>query len=305
MRIAAICKPHNISLSIAASVFVAAGVLLIFIINLLFTQRLIRATHPTLGWNKAFSLVLRLLYVLIGLTISMVITCTVQSFYTLRLRTRQIDRDFQLCGSTFFAIVSFLPIPMVVLALILPQKAHVEKFGRGRFRTKIFVLLTASGTICLGAAFRCGTAWKTPVPRTQPLPAYYSRACFYIFNFVVEIIVVYLYALLRVDLRFHIPDGARGPGSYTTSGSLAHTEESAQASKGQRGLSRVYSEEETFDGLPDPETRVEEVDEKCTHDARNTDEENVVGNCERSMSVDCVETSPDQLRPEDDSTKQT
>jgi hypothetical protein len=116
MRIAAICKPHNTSLSIAASVFVAASVLLIFIINLLFAQRLIRAAHPNFGWNRIFSLSLKLLYILIVLTISMVITCTVQSFYTLRPRTRRIDRDFQLYGSIFFAIVSFLPIPMVTLA---------------------------------------------------------------------------------------------------------------------------------------------------------------------------------------------
>jgi hypothetical protein len=34
------------------------------------------------------------------------------------------------------------------------------------------------------------------------------------FNFGVEILTVYLYAIMRVDRRFHIPDGARGPGSY-------------------------------------------------------------------------------------------
>lgn len=297
MRIAAICKPHNTSLSIAASVFVAASVLLIFIINLLFTQRLIRAAHPSFGWNRIFSLSLKLLYILIVLTISMVITCTVQSFYTLRPRTRRIDRDFQLYGSIFFAIVSFLPIPMIALALILPRKTHIEKFGSGRFRTKVFVLLTASISVCLGAAFRCGTAWKTPVPRSQPLPAYYSRACFYVFNFVVEIIAVYLYAFLRVDLRFHIPDGARGPGSYAAGKRLGHMEDNKEASEGQRRFSRVYRGEETFNGLPDRKTRLNDVDEKCTRDARrkNMDEENAIGDYETSVGLNGVKTSPGHL----------
>ena len=297
MRIAAICKPHIISLSIVASVFVAAGVLLIFIINLLFAQRLIRATHPNFGWNRIFSLSLKLLYILIVLTISMVITCTVQSFYTLRPRTRRIDRDFQLYGSIFFAIVSFLPIPMVALALILPRKTHIEKFGSGRFRTKVFVLLTASISVCLGAAFRCGTAWKTPVPHSQPLPAYYSRVYFYVFNFVVEIIAVYLYAFLRVDLRFHIPDGARGPGSYAAGKRLGHMEDNKEASEGQRRFSRVYRGEETFDGLPDRKTRLNDVDEKCTRDAKrkSMDEENAIGNYETSVGLNGVKTSPDHL----------
>lgn len=269
MRISSMCKPQNISLAIAASIFVAAGVLLIFIVNLLFAQRLIRATHPNFGWHRAFSLVLKAIYVLIGLTLAMVITTTVQSFYTLRPRTRNIDRDFQLYASTFLAIVSFLPIPIVILGLIIPRKTRVEKFGSGRFRTKVYVLLVASVSVCLGAAFRCGTAWKTPVPRTHPLPAYYSRACFYIFNFVVEIIVVYLYAILRIDLRFHIPDGARGPGSYAAGGKTG--EKDGDDNVPERGISRIYTEEETFDDLPDPETRLEEAEEKRAISNRNTD----------------------------------
>jgi hypothetical protein len=33
-------------------------------------------------------------------------------------------------------------------------------------------------------------------------------------DFGLEIVIVFLYAIMRVDLRFHIPDGAKGPGSY-------------------------------------------------------------------------------------------
>jgi len=214
LRIASISLPKNIRLTIAASIFVAAGVLLIFIINLLWAQRLLRAYHPTTGWHRATSMVFISLYVLIGLTLAVVITSVVQNFYTLRPRTKFIDRALQLYGQTLFAVVSSLPIVIVLFTLATSKGRRPEKFGAGKMSYKIATLLTGSALLSLGAWYRCGTSWKTPVPRSEPLPAYFSKACFYVFNFVVEILVVYMYAILRVDLRFHVPNGAKGPGSY-------------------------------------------------------------------------------------------
>jgi len=89
----------------------------------------------------------------------------------------------------------------------------VQKFGEGRFRTKYWILIFTSLILTLGAAFRAGTAY-VPAPRAHP--AWYdSKACFYCFNFVIEIIVVYLYAIMRVDKRFHVPDKAHKQGDYT------------------------------------------------------------------------------------------
>jgi hypothetical protein len=56
--------------------------------------------------------------------------------------------------------------------------------------------------------------WLTPVSRHEALPAYFAKAACYVVDFGVEILTVSLYALARVDLRFHVPDGAKGPGSY-------------------------------------------------------------------------------------------
>lgn len=215
LRIASTSLPRNLQLAIAAQIFVAAGVLIIFIINLLWSQRVVRSLHPHIGWHHLSTMFIRTLYGLIGLTLIVVITATVQSFYTLNPRTRTIDRALQLYGVTLLAVISTLPIPVIFLALLVPRRSQHDMFGAGRLGTKIVVLLTGSTLLCLGAWFRCGTAWQKPVPRNQPLPAYYSKACFYIFNFTVEILTVYLYAIMRVDLRFHIPDGAKGPGSYS------------------------------------------------------------------------------------------
>ncbi|KAF2873452.1 hypothetical protein BDV95DRAFT_343859 [Massariosphaeria phaeospora] len=214
LRIASVSKSQNIRLAIAAQIFVAAGVLLIFIINLLWSQRIVRSLHPRFGWHPAFSTAFKVVYVLIGLTLAIIITATVQSFYTLRPSTRTTDRDLQLYGTTFLTIISFLPIPMTLLAFAVPRGSDPDNFGQGQLRTKVAILMTGATLLCLGAAFRCGTAWLKPVHMSQPLPAYYSKACFYVFNFLVEILVVYFYAIMRVDLRFHIPNGAKGPGSY-------------------------------------------------------------------------------------------
>ena len=206
-------RQTNIRLAIAANVFVAAGVILLFIVNILFTQRIVRAQHPHGGWHPALHWFFISLYVWILVTLAMLITTVIQQFYTLNDNTRRIDRDVQLYGQTVYTIISFLPIPFVLFGLAIPRKTRTEKFGEGRFRNKIYILLTSSVLLCAGAAFRTGTNFKTPRPVNDPAP-YQNKACFYIFNFTVEIIVVYLYIIVRVDKRFWIPNGSHGQGDY-------------------------------------------------------------------------------------------
>ena len=99
--------------------------------------------------------------------------------------------------------------------ILIPRRTYIDKFGAGRFRTKIIVLLFSSALLALGAGFRCGTAWLTPLPLDAAPAWYYSKACFYIFNFSIEITVAFLYVLVRVDRRFYVPDAAEGPGTYS------------------------------------------------------------------------------------------
>lgn len=206
----------SVPIAIAANVFVNAGVIIIIIINLIFSQRVLRASHPHIGWSRTIHFAYLGYYISIIGVLVMLITSIVQQSYTLNPDTLSIDHDLQLVGGTYNAVASFLPIPIVAFSVLFPKRhnnGHVEKFGSGRFRTKVAVLLTSSTLICLGACFRAGIAY---VPRPRDDPAWYhSKACFYVFNFGIEIIVIYLYAIVRVDRRFHIPNGASGPGSYS------------------------------------------------------------------------------------------
>lgn len=179
-----------------------------------------RARHPHIGWTKPFKILIP--PVSVGLTVIgliMVITVVIQTFYTLNPNTLRIDRDVQLAVLCWFTFVAFLPIPIVLAMLALPRRTYIDKFGAGRFRTKIGLLLASSALLTLGAGFRCGTSFMPPVPRTAT-PWYFDKACFYVFDFTVEFLVVMLYLLVRVDRRFFVPDDAAGPGEY--SGDVVH-----------------------------------------------------------------------------------
>jgi hypothetical protein len=239
LRIAWANHPHDLPLSITASIFVNLGVILLYAINLIFTQRIVRASHPNFGWHKLFSIVFRFLYVSIVLFVIMLVVPTVDSFYTLDKVAKLKDRRVTLVGSVWFAMLAFLPILFVVFGIIVPKKSRVDKFGEGRFRHKIWILLIAATLLTLGASFRSGVAFMA---RPINHPAWFhSRASFYCFNFVIEFSVIVLYAVLRVDRRFHIPDGSR----FTYS----------KHALGKR-QSRVMTEEEVFDDVrPDDEER--------------------------------------------------
>jgi hypothetical protein len=231
----------NVSVAIAASVLVSAGVLLLFIINLIFAQRILRASHPNWAWAKWLSLAFKLYYASILIMLAALVTGSVQTSFTLSYNTRRIDRDIQLVGATYFAVAAFLPLPLLLLRVLLPNKVeHVDKFGEGRFRSKIRILLFTSTLLALGAAFRAGIAY---VPRPRDDPAWYhSKPCFYLFNFTIEIIVVFTYAAFRVDRRFHIPDGVHGPGAYSAGRNAEKKKPTI--------LDHINSEEEAFDDRP-------------------------------------------------------
>jgi heme exporter protein D len=236
---------NSIPIAIAANVFVNAGIIIIIIINIIFAQRIMRASNPALGWHKLTGYVFLAYYVSIVLLLVALITSVVQQLYTLDDNIRRIDHDLQLVGSTYFAVAAFMPIILVVIGVVLPKyrrnsaARHVEKFGSGRFRTKVRILLLSSALITLGAAFRAGTAY---VPRPVQDPAWYhSKACFYTFNFAIEIVVLVLYAAIRVDRRFHVLNGANAPGDYS-----ADSRGAAEKVK-----ARILSEEEVMEDVRD------------------------------------------------------
>lgn len=247
LRIAWAANPNDASIAIAAGVFTSAGVVLLFVVNLIFAQRFVRAYHPHLGWSKPVTLAFRFLFFSIVANLVMVVVAVVYNFYTLDPNTKQKLRDIQLTGVTYLAILSFLPLPITALCLLLPRKAPMDKFGQGRMRTKVYLLVFTSTLLALGAGFRAGVTY---IIRPASNPAWFHhKACFYIFNYGIELIVVFSYALSRFDRRFHIPNGSKAPGDYSSSVDTASANEL---------VNRINTEEEVFGDNERPRTAEEQ-----------------------------------------------
>jgi hypothetical protein len=214
MRIASIIYSTNVRVAIAANIFAVAGVLILYIVNLIFAQRLIRAAHPGLGWNKVFSWAFILLYIIVICMLVMVITGTVQSFYTLDTNIRQIDHDLQRTALAYITFIAFLPLPIVALIYLFPRKVAIDNFGKGKFTTKVGIVVFASVLLCLNASYRAVTNFEPTRPASDP--AWFdTKAAWWCFDFVLEIIVIYFYLIVRVDQRFWVPNGSKAYGDYS------------------------------------------------------------------------------------------
>ncbi|OLN87921.1 hypothetical protein CCHL11_00374 [Colletotrichum chlorophyti] len=212
LRIAWATQPWNVSLNIAATVFAAAGVVLLFILNLIFTHRLVRGLHPNIGWHPFATYFFLSLYFLILACLVSAVTSLVVSFYTLVPTYLHKCRIVQLFTSTTLALLASLPIPILLLATFYPGLRRPEPFGHGSLTTKILLVLGTATLLTIGAAYRCAVNFAAR-PAWNP-GWWHHKACYYIFNYNLELLVVLAYTLSRFDLRFHIPDGACRPGDY-------------------------------------------------------------------------------------------
>jgi hypothetical protein len=223
LRISWAYNHDNVQLGIAASIFVAAGVLVLFILNLLFAQRCLRAAHPTFGWNPIVSKVFMFFYVLIIGILIMVITANIYLHYTLDAHKLSQCRDILLVGGTYMAWFSFLPLPVLALTLLLPRRSSsfpAEEFGTaGSFNSKLWIVGTAAFLLCAGASFRDATSFLPQRLASNPHTVQ-NKACFYIFVFTVEILVLYMFLITRIDRRFWVPDGSKGTYLQTRGNSL-------------------------------------------------------------------------------------
>ncbi|KAF3030320.1 hypothetical protein E8E12_000261 [Didymella heteroderae] len=162
----------------------------------------------------------------------MIIVTSIWQYFTLNNNALRIFRGMQLASQTYFTVFAFAPIIFVLISLVLPRH-EIDKFGAGRLRVNIIILLIAAAIVSAGQIFRCVIAWQPPFPlrnaqgQFQDPLWYYKKACFYAFNFVPEIIVLVMYAVVRVDLRFHVPDGAKRAGDYSRSSVNVHVSEKA------------------------------------------------------------------------------
>lgn len=213
LRIGWATNHSNVSLSIAAEIFLNAGILIIYIINIIFAQRILRAKQPKLGWHWAVRAVFTTVYSLIGIALVMVITLLVMTFYTLDEATL-VDATWILRGCLLYLLLVCLsPLLILALAYGLPRPEYTEEFGYGSINSKAVLVVMGSCLCATSSGFKTGVFWSPARPIADP--AWYdSKAAFYCFIFSIEIMILGIYTVSRIDKRFWIPNGSGKRRTY-------------------------------------------------------------------------------------------
>ncbi|KAK9237524.1 hypothetical protein V1525DRAFT_403843 [Lipomyces kononenkoae] len=121
MRLASTTHPTNLNVSIAASIFVAAGVVVLFVLNVLFSQRIFTAQHPSRAYvGSAFYNIMRLYYFsIIAFLIVLVVTSGV--YYHTNATVMQGIAQFRKVAMVYFTVSAFMPTLIVAVAYAIPR----------------------------------------------------------------------------------------------------------------------------------------------------------------------------------------
>ncbi|KAK9368885.1 hypothetical protein V1509DRAFT_621779 [Lipomyces kononenkoae] len=121
MRLASAIHPTNLNVSIAASIFIAAGVVILFVLNVLFSQRLFTAQHPSRAYvGSAFYNIMKLFYIsIIAFLIVLVVTSGV--YYHTNATVMQGIAQFRKVAMVYFTVTAFMPTLIVAAAYAIPR----------------------------------------------------------------------------------------------------------------------------------------------------------------------------------------
>ncbi|PHH81289.1 hypothetical protein CDD82_1120 [Ophiocordyceps australis] len=202
---------------LVASIFQNGGAVVIAAVNLFFAQRLVRAIHPHIGWSRIFSYYsLFLIWTCPGITVMNIITISVNHFSVGKPTQLHVTESILKFGSCWNMMLVATPLLWVFAACAKPGPP-VENFGQGDFRAKATLLVFSAATMTVGAAVRLTISVNSQVPEYL-----LGKDTLYTTQFLLELMTVALYALFRVDLLFHIPNGASKPGDYSCNATNPH-----------------------------------------------------------------------------------
>lgn len=185
----------------------------IFAVNIFLTQRIVRSMHPTIGWSRVFSLGTRAMAISVPMNIVLLISSLIGFFLSVGVESRLSAFEALIkFGVSYNLFLVTFPFIAIFLACSFPGPKP-EKFGDGNLRIKTSMVMLSSAFLATGAIIRTYSFFNPKPPTTNDV--LYSKPIFYTTQFMLEIIVVAGYALLRFDLLFHIPNGSSGPGDYS------------------------------------------------------------------------------------------
>lgn len=206
----------HVPIALAAQVFVQAGVLLLYLMNLLLVKRIWVEQVPGIRLQHRLRVFLALLSTFTVSTLIMVITSIIVSVYTLDQPIITRCLDIQRAGETYFVLFATIPIPLLLIIQCLSRDRSLQTLDfntptiQSHKRRKV-AFVCSSTLLCLtNAGFKAGVVWMPVRPLFDPA-WYHSRACLYAFVFGTELCVLLLCFVARVDLMFE-SEGEKDPG---------------------------------------------------------------------------------------------
>lgn len=216
-RIAWAKHPTNVDVSLVASIFLGAGILVIYVINNVLAWRMVRSAAPNLGWHRVPRMVNKiLLWSVLGLFVPSIVTTVLRVKRPTMDHVQTASKVLSRLAQTYFLIMAIGSAFLLALAVYQAKiRGEVtDPFGRGSWNSKISILSISITLATVEAGFRCGTTWSPA--RLASRPAWWdSKPAFYCFNFALDVCILVLLAATRIDRRLHVPDGANGPMSYS------------------------------------------------------------------------------------------
>jgi hypothetical protein len=210
LRIASTLNGYNGQIYIASQMFIATLEVLLIFTNLAYTHQVIRTQH---GHGIISTLVFITVYFFLFLAWAMQLGGLGATFFTLDGYLRYVDYNLQIWATTFYAVVSLLPICFVAISSCIPGR---HRRASASLYLSIWVLLIGSLLVAVQAWYIAGTFWVGRVNRFLPIPNYMSRAWYYVIIWTIDIIVVFLYIFGRVDRRGGA--GVTGGREYASGG---------------------------------------------------------------------------------------
>ncbi|KAL2115364.1 hypothetical protein VTJ04DRAFT_9619 [Mycothermus thermophilus] len=242
LRIAWATDLPNTSLALASTILIGCGVLIVYIINLIFTRRIVRALHPTLfspstaakRANKSAAArlraqhrraarvsdtLLRLLLFTIVAVLVMVIVCSVLMFSADDVSSVQTEHTILVVAGTYVTVLAALPaLAMALVALLAvarngwrdPSRRWLPAGGPhpdvpasvGEGSFGFAMALLAFTSCILTLGSAIRIAGTYAAVPMGEERWFLSKPALYCLTFVIEVIVAWVYAVFRVDKRY-------------------------------------------------------------------------------------------------------
>lgn len=197
----------HVPIAVAAQVFVQAGVLLLYLMNLLLIKRIWVKQVPGVRLQHRLKVFLGLLSMCTVSTLIMVITSSIISVYTLDQRIVTLCLNIQRASETYFVLFATDPIPLLFTLRYLSRDQALQTVDFNTptiqsYKRRKVAFVCLSTLLCLtNAGFKAGVVWMPVRPPFDPA-WYHLRACLYAFVFGTELCVLLLCFVARVDLMF-------------------------------------------------------------------------------------------------------